>query len=1167
VGNYGGNDGVTNILSHEVAESMTDPEGTGITVTPALAGGWNEIGDNEAQNYSAYVNGYKVQSLWSQNQGAFVVDDGNSQSVTDNNGTLTVNGDQFGSGYNDTVTVEENGSGGVAVVLNGQLFSYPYGEITGITVNTGGGTNTVNVLSSTYGTSLSIHGGGTDTVNIGYQGSTQLVQGSVSVNNPPAYTTLNVDDSADPYGGTTSVYDYGVFGQAAPGGVYYTGNDVSALNVNTETGGNTVNVYATMPYHSTSIIGHGPDAVNVGSPYYGGVQAIQGPLYVSNPPSYTTLNVDDTGDATARTATVTNGSVSGLSTYPISYVANDLAALNVTTGSGGDTVSVPSTPWSGVTTIVGGGPDAVRVGNATDGVGDVAGALVVTNNASTTALTVDDSADTTARVASLDTYTGSDGYLYGEVSGLGAAAVSYRSDVVSSVTVNGGGGNTFNVNALTPAPIALNTGPGDDTVYLPDSDGSVTLDGGAGNNTLVGANVDQTWYVSGSNAGSVGVTSFANVQNLTGGSAADTFLIYDGQGVSGLVTGDGSDTLDDSLWSSPVQVDLANGTATGVGGFAGIGSFVGNAASGTLIGPDTPNVWAITGLNTGSVAGVAFSGFANLTGGADTDQFAFGNGSVVGGTVNGGGGDNTLDYSAHTGGAVTVNLAAGTATGTGGVANFDVVIGTPGADHLTGSSAGETFNGYGGADVMAGGGGADVFVIPTNEPATATVADTGSLATILGPNKVNVWAITATDAGNLNGLVFTGIANLTGGASTDTFKIGPSGRILGTAAGGAGVNTLDYSSHGTTAVTFNIANGTATNVTAFSAITSVVGSASTADALTGANVATLFSITGANAGTAGPVKVSGVENLTGGTGNDIFKVNAGASLAGKIAGGVGTDSLNYSAYGSPVTVNLATTAATATGGVSGVESFVGGAGADTLVGPNSASTWTVNATNGGTVNATTFSGLENLTGGTAIDVFKFANGKNVTGSVNGGGGGDWLDYALYTTAVSANLATGAATGVGGTATNIQGVRGGSGANTLTGNAAGNILIGGIGADTINGGSGRSILIGDKGADHVTGGGADDIVIGGYTAFDASSLVNDQALEKILAEWQSANAYATRVSNIKTGAGLTGGNKLGWASTVHDDVAVNVLKGNAGSDWFFKGTHDTIADLQGGEQVN
>jgi Ca2+-binding RTX toxin-like protein len=147
--------------------------------------------------------------------------------------------------------------------------------------------------------------------------------------------------------------------------------------------------------------------------------------------------------------------------------------------------------------------------------------------------------------------------------------------------------------------------------------------------------------------------------------------------------------------------------------------------------------------------------------------------------------------------------------------------------------------------------------------------------------------------------------------------------------------------------------------------------------------------------------------------------------------------------------------------------------------------------------------------------------------------------------------------------NIQNVRAGSGGSTLTGNAQGNILVGGAGVDNIQGGSGRSVLIGGGGADHVKGGSGDDLVLGGTTNYDA----NDAALLSVLAEWQSGNSYAVRISHLKNGGGLNGSNKLVFGTTVHDDEAANILTGGAGMDWFFKGAHDTITDRQSGEQVN
>jgi Ca2+-binding RTX toxin-like protein len=136
---------------------------------------------------------------------------------------------------------------------------------------------------------------------------------------------------------------------------------------------------------------------------------------------------------------------------------------------------------------------------------------------------------------------------------------------------------------------------------------------------------------------------------------------------------------------------------------------------------------------------------------------------------------------------------------------------------------------------------------------------------------------------------------------------------------------------------------------------------------------------------------------------------------------------------------------------------------------------------------------------------------------------------------------------------------------LIGDSQGNILIGGSGTNTITGGSGRSILIADKGAGTVKGGTGDDIVIGGYTNYDASSVANDLALEAILAEWQSADSYTTRISKIK--AGLPGGYKLVWGTTVYDNGKVDTLTGGGGMNWFFTGANDKVTDYQSGEQIN
>jgi hypothetical protein len=255
--------------------------------------------------------------------------------------------------------------------------------------------------------------------------------------------------------------------------------------------------------------------------------------------------------------------------------------------------------------------------------------------------------------------------------------------------------------------------------------------------------------------------------------------------------------------------------------------------------------------------------------------------------------------------------------------------------------------------------------------------------------------------------------------------------------------------------------------------------------------------------------------------------------------------------------------------------FTGGSGSNTLVGANVADTWSITGANAGTVGNVSFADVANLVGGSATDVFKFGPSGSLSGSLNGGGGGDWLDYSGLpaTSPITVNLVTGSATGVAGSVSNIQNIRGGAGNDTLTGNG-GNILIGGAGSNTLidaytgSAASGRSLLIGGTGTSSLTAGAAGDILIGGTTSFDANNI----ALQSILAEWQSGDDYSTRFNRLEglQSGGLNGSSTLVWGSTVLANSATDTLAGGAGLDWFFADlAQDTVQnpDNPSHEHVN
>jgi Protein of unknown function (DUF3892) len=72
-------DQMTTTISHELAETITDPRGDGIQLAPASPTSWNEIGD--VCSSVAYLHGVAVQSYWSQNFGACVIAQSHADSL------------------------------------------------------------------------------------------------------------------------------------------------------------------------------------------------------------------------------------------------------------------------------------------------------------------------------------------------------------------------------------------------------------------------------------------------------------------------------------------------------------------------------------------------------------------------------------------------------------------------------------------------------------------------------------------------------------------------------------------------------------------------------------------------------------------------------------------------------------------------------------------------------------------------------------------------------------------------------------------------------------------------------------------------------------------------------------------------------------------------------
>ena len=285
-------------------------------------------------------------------------------------------------------------------------------------------------------------------------------------------------------------------------------------------------------------------------------------------------------------------------------------------------------------------------------------------------------------------------------------------------------------------------------------------------------------------------------------------------------------------------------------------------------------------------------------------------------------------------------------------------------------------------------------------------------------------------------------------------------------APGAGTLTLTDSG-----ITFTGSSGTSAAALTFSSIEAVYLYGSSGDDVLDASQyhggAALFGGDGNDV-----LKPSiGLSVLNGGAGDDLFIFRPDGLLDDNyVIGGGDTDTLDFSAFSAPVTINLVQSwslqnvvagdlrvyllSATAPN-VDEIENVIGGSGADTITGNS----------------------LDNrITGGKGAD------------TINGGGGTNTL---VETADTNFTLTNGSLTDGGGTAdtlSNIQRVEltGGAGANTFDASAFT------LGPVTLDGGEGNDVLIGGSGNDILIGGIGNDILRGG-TGNDTYRFNVDEAL--------------------------------------------------------------------------
>jgi VCBS repeat-containing protein len=682
----------------------------------------------------------------------------------------------------------------------------------------------------------------------------------------------------------------------------------------------------------------------------------------------------------------------------------------------------------------------------------------------------------------------------------GVIASSYNDSIISSVnndTITGGAGADTVLYTSATAAVTVNLltgtatgGAGSDVISgienITGSSNADVLFGDYSNNTFVGGLGNDTMYggtladstlvgtvITGFDlvdysSATAAVTVNIGTTSATGGAGTDR--IHNMSGIIGsafndVLTGTTSSFLPDIIWGGAGTdvISALAGTDTIYGGAtardtidggadadtanyfdatAAITLTLASATTATMTGGDTDRVVNIENIVAGAFNDV-ITGAANE---ANTIDGGLGNDTLNGGT---GTGTDVVAYWSATA-AVTANLGTTLASGGAGsdvITNFEGIIGSIYNDSLTGRTSN--------ADYLYGGEGDDILTPGSTSTTGSDTVDGGAGVDTLYINSsistgitINLSSGTATGgsaAGTINYVIYN-IEKVVGSSSADSITGDLHNNILEGYTGndyldGGGGEDWVYHSLATTAITVDLANNTAT------------GSSIGNDSLL--NIENVLGTTGndiitGNANNNSLLGSTGDDTINGGDGNDF--INAGFGGTDTINGGNGIDTVTYrDTEAATVTFNVSAgnvIASSTTDVISALEIYIGGGLYNIF-------------------NAATLGGNYSYIGGSGTNVYNsYSDNDYFDGSASST---DTIVYTQATSAVTASLVSGSATGGAGTDSfiGIEHLTGSNYNDMLSGNNAVNIINGGSGNDTMEGGAGNDTLDGGTGTNTIT----------------------------------------------------------------------------------------------------
>lgn len=439
------------------------------------------------------------------------------------------------------------------------------------------------------------------------------------------------------------------------------------------------------------------------------------------------LTIRDDGSTADRTVVVGENEITGMAPGRISYTLRNNGGLTIRSGSGADTFQIDRTPGARTRFFGGGGADTfdlrrsvgnveitgqagadtINIASTGQSLGQIFGRVTVNDGSFQDRVTIDD-----RRTA--ETVDFFDSYRATLTSNRLDLAVGARTTLGNGQVISRSFNRTIDLNGLDSVIFRAATRPAATSqldITAANTFTETDVDVGGVNQTRLGGAAASLNGLIGRTTISGGLAGSRLILNDAGQTVGRAYDINAGQvRRTDMQLGFGALRFGDFLGG----VELRTGSGDdrfNVGGVRADGRLLtvdSNAGVDTLVGQDQANDWAVNGTSRGTLNGqVNFEDINNLFGRNNDDIFRFRPLASLSGRIDGGGGFDTLDFSALTT-SVTVNLGLRLATrvfggAAGGVTNILNVFGGSAGDNLRGNHLSNVLVGNGGIDVLNGG--------------------------------------------------------------------------------------------------------------------------------------------------------------------------------------------------------------------------------------------------------------------------------------------------------------------------------------------------------------------------------------------------------------------------------------------------------------------------------